>query len=121
GAMQVAADFLLNRDQVGTGLDEGGDEGIRVLDHQVAVDGQLGDRADGLDHGRSEGDVGNEVAVHDIDMDDGAATALGRSYFLGEVREVGGEDGETEFDHRGSCQLQVASCSLSARALREVY
>ena len=103
GAVQVAADLLVDGDHVGAGLGEGGDEGVGVLDHQVAVERELGDGADGLDHGRAEGDVGDEVAVHDVDVDDGAAAALGRGDFVGEVGEVGGEDGEAEFDHKGSC------------------
>ena len=71
----------------------------------MAVEGELGDGADGLDHGRAEGDVGDEVAVHDVDVDDGAAAALGRGDFVGEVGEVRGEDGEAEFDHEGRFEV----------------
>ena len=109
GAVQVAADLLLDGDHVGAGLGEGGDEGVGILDHQVAVERELGDRADGLDHGRAEGDVGDEVAVHDVDVDDGAAAALGRGDFVGEMGEVGGEDGECQFDHLGAPESKSIS------------
>jgi hypothetical protein len=39
------------------------------------------------------------VAVHDVDVDDGAAAALGCGDLVGEVGEVRGEDGEAEIDH----------------------
>src|ERR1017187_9785647 len=96
----MAADLLLDGDQIGASLGEGGDEGVGVLDHQVAVERELGDRPQRLDHGRAEGDVGDEVAVHDVDVDDGAAATLGRGNLVGEVGEVRGEDGEAEVDHK---------------------
>ena len=107
GAVQVAADLLMHGDHVGAGLGEGGDEGVGVLDHQVAVERQLGDGAQGLDHGRAEGDVGDKVAVHDIDVDDGAAAALGRGDFVGEMGEVGGEDGEASSIMWVRCRVRI--------------
>src|SRR5208283_568222 len=102
------AGLLLDGDHVGAGLGEDGDVVVGVLDHEMTVEGELGDGADGLDHGRAEGDVGDEVAVHDVDVDDGAAAALGCGYFIGEVGKVGGENGEGEFDHKSGCRLLVA-------------
>jgi len=101
GAVEVAADLLVDAHHVGAGLGEVGDEVVGVFDHHVAVERESGDLAEGLDHGRAEGDVGDEVAVHDVDVDDGAATALGGCDFVGEMGEVGGEDGECQFDHLG--------------------
>ena len=90
------------------------DEVVGVFDHQVAVEGEFGDGAEGLDHGRAEGDVGDEVAVHDVDVEDGAAAALGGCDFVGEMGEVGGEDGECQFDH-----LVLLPASLTARMKSE--
>jgi hypothetical protein len=39
------------------------------------------------------------MAVHGVDVDDGAATALGRGDLVGEVGKVRGKDGWGEFDH----------------------
>ncbi len=102
GAVKVAADLLVDGHHVGAGFGEGFDEVVGIFHHHVAVEGEFCDRAEGLDHGRAEGDVGDEVAVHDVDVDDGAATALGCCDVVGEVGEVGGEDGECQFNHLGS-------------------
>jgi hypothetical protein len=45
---------------------------------------------------------GTKLPVHDVDVDDGAAAALGCGNLIGEMGEVGGEDGEAEFDHKDS-------------------
>ena len=90
----MAAGFDLDGDHVGAGFGEGGDELVGILDHEVAVEREGGDGADGLDDGRAEGDVGDEVAVHDVDVDDGAAAGGGAADFVGEVCEVRGQDGE---------------------------
>ena len=99
GAMEMAADFLLDGDQVGAGSGEGGDEGVRVLDHQVAVERKLGDGAERFDHRGAKGDVGDEVAVHHVDVEDGGAATSGCGNVVGEVGKVRGEDGGCEFDH----------------------
>ena len=116
GAMKVAADLLVDGHHVCTGFGEVGDEVVGVFDHHVAVEGEFGDGAEGLDHGRAEGDVGDEVAVHDVDVDDGAATALGGCDFVGQVGEVGGEDGECQFDHLGVAPASKSNSGGEARS-----
>ncbi len=37
----VAAGFDLDRDHVGSGFGEGGDEFVGVLDHQMAIEGRV--------------------------------------------------------------------------------
>jgi len=81
--VQMAAGFDLDGDHVGAGLGEGGDELVGVLDHEVAIEGKGGDGADGLNDGWAEGDVGDEVAVHDVDVDDGAAAGSGAADLVG--------------------------------------
>ena len=39
------------------------------------------------------------MSVHDIDVDGCGATALGCGYLVGQVGEVGGEDGGKQLDH----------------------
>jgi len=99
GAVQVGACLLMHRDHICAGLGEGWNVRVWILDHEVAVEGELGDGAQRLDHRRAEGNVGNEVAVHDIDVNDGSAATFGCGDFIGEMGKVGGEDGEGEFDH----------------------
>lgn len=65
----------------------------------MAVERQFGDAPERLDHGRTEGDVGNEVAIHHIDVDDSAAAALGRCDLVGQVREVRCKNRKCQFNH----------------------
>ena len=66
----------MHGDTVGASLDERLEITIRVLDHQVHVERQPGDLADGLDDRRANGDVGHEVPVHDVDVHQIRAAAL---------------------------------------------
>ena len=67
-----------------------------VLDHQVAVEGNLGCLQQRFHDREAEGQVRDEVRVHDVDVQPiCAGDGLG---FVGETREVGGQDGGG--DHR---------------------
>ena len=99
GPVEMAAGFLVDADHVRACGGEVRDEGVGVLDHEVAVERQFGDRPDGFDDRRPEADVRDEVAVHDIDVDDGAAATLSRGDLVSEMREVRGEDREGEVNH----------------------
>src|SRR5207244_13410352 len=90
-----------------------------IFDHHVAVERQLRNRAKSFDHGRAEGDVRDEVAVHDIDVDDGAAAALGRRDFVSQMGEIGGQNGECQFNHLRSAPVcKSTSGSLGPEWLR---
>ncbi len=103
GAMEMTADLLVDKDPVRTGLREIRDETVRLLDHQVAVERQLRRLTDGSHHGRAEGDVGDEVAVHNINVDDGAATALGGRDLLPEPGKVRRQYGKSQINHTPEC------------------
>ena len=79
---------------------EKGHEGPRVLDHEVDVDGQAGLAADGRDELGPEGQVGHEVPVHDVDVDEVGPGLVGQLDGLGEPREIGGQDGRGDEDHQ---------------------
>ena len=70
--VEVSGGLGVNRDRVGAGVSELGDLRLGALDHQVAIDegagvvDPVGDRVD--DQGPDR-DRGNEVAVHDVDVD----------------------------------------------------
>src|SRR6266702_6096717 len=103
-AMQMPADLLVNADHVRPGLRELGDEGVRVLDHQMAIERELRHRTQGFHHGRTEGDVRYEVAVHYIDVDDGSAAALCRCCLVSKVGEVGCQYRKCQFNQ------EIRSC-----------
>ena len=89
----MAACFLMDGNPVGPGVGEVGNVLVGILNHQVAVENGGGGLAERLHDGRAERDVGHEVAVHDIDVDDRASTSDGTLHLIGKVGEVGGEDG----------------------------
>ncbi len=88
GAIEVPASLLMNGNPVCACLDEDGDELVGILDHQVAVERQVGDFAQGLHNRWSNGQVGDEMAVHDIDMDHRAATLGGTADLICQMGEV---------------------------------
>ena len=91
-AVDVRPGFDVHGDDVGAGLCEGFEIRIARRDHQVHIERLFGVAADRLHHIRADGDVGNEMAVHDVDMDPVGAGGIDRAHFLAELGEIGGED-----------------------------
>jgi hypothetical protein len=56
---------------------------VGIVDHEMAVQVKLGGPAHGLDYGRSKCQVGDEVAVHHIEMEHLGAAALDARDFVG--------------------------------------
>ena len=79
-----------------------------------------------LHHQRADGDVGDEVAVHHVDVDPVAAGGVDRPHLVAELGEVGGEDGwrdDNVFAHvRSLCTREAPeggqSSSYAAIVLR---
>src|SRR5690606_14074192 len=103
GALALGADRLqrpvqvrpclgVDGDDVGAGAREGSDVGIDRGDHQVAVEHLGGQRAQRRHHQRPDGEVGDEMAVHDVDVDIVGATLVDGPDLLAEAGEIGGED-----------------------------
>ena len=67
--------------------------------HQVNVEFEACSFADGLDYRDSDADVGDEVAVHDVDMEERSSGALDLGDFFTQVRKISREDGGEYFDH----------------------
>ena len=114
----MAAGLVVHADPVGPGLGKGGDEFVGVLDHQVAVERQVGGLAQALDHRRPDGDVGHEMAVHHVHVDDRAAAPLGRGNLIGQMGKIRRQDGWQQLNHRvlcsvlhrGQCISRVSRC-----------
>ena len=64
----IGGDFDVESDVVGAGLDDWAGVAKRIGDHEVSVEVNLRGFADAFDHGRAEGDVGDEVAVHHVQV-----------------------------------------------------
>src|ERR1051325_3553296 len=65
----------------------------------MRVEGQTGCAGQRTNYWYSERDVGHEVAVHHVHVDDGGAAALGRLDLLAEPREICRKDGRRNLDH----------------------
>ena len=61
---------------VGAGFEEAGGVADRFGDHQVDVEEGGGDAAGGGGDGGAETDVGDEVAVHDVEVEEVDAAAV---------------------------------------------
>ena len=83
-------------DRVCTGFGIARRPPVRIVDHQVNVEGFRGHRLEALDHPLAEGKVRHKMVVHDVDVDEvGVRDPL---EFAGEVRKVGGEDARIDAD-----------------------
>ena len=70
----------------------GGGESVEIWidrrDHQMGVEGESGMAAQGRHHPWADGQVGDEMAVHDVDVDGVGAGGLQRPHLFAEAREV---------------------------------
>ena len=72
------------------------DIALGLYDHQVYVDGQRRALADGLKHGDADADIGDEAAVHYVEMD---IIGGGNGFnAVAELGKVGGENGRCDLD-----------------------
>ena len=101
GAIQMYAGFLVHGNPVGAGRGKLGNELVRILDHQVAIERQLGHLAQGLHQRRSHGQVGHEMTVHDIHMDDCAAARGSVAHLVRQMGEVSRQNRGCEFNQPG--------------------
>ena len=97
----------MDREDIGPGLGEFRQKVIGPLDHQVDVQRKGGAAAHRLHDGRADGQVGDEMAVHDIHMDIiGAGLFHGPDLFA-EAGEVGGKNGRGDLH----CLFAVLKCA----------
>src|ERR1700730_7856811 len=61
-------------------------------DHQMHIDRQLGELAHGFDYLGAEGEIRNEAAVHDIDVNPVGTALLEHRDLVGELGKVGAQD-----------------------------
>lgn len=60
------ASFLVDGDPPRTGLGERRDEIVRMFNHQMTIERDLGDLAERCDDRWSNRNVGDEMAIHDV-------------------------------------------------------
>ena len=68
-AVQVHRGFHVNPQPIGPGRHKGLDVALGIADHQVDIQGQAGGPAQGPGDRRADGDIGDEMPVHDVHVD----------------------------------------------------
>ena len=91
--LDFGAEFGVDGDGVGAGGLERLDEDFGALAHEVDVEEEGGEGAEGFDDVGAEAEVGDEVAVHDVEVEPLGAGAVDALEFSVEAGEVGGEEG----------------------------
>lgn len=86
--MDVPFGFAMDGDRVAPRVGEGVDVSDGVVDHQVGIEESVRVSSDGLDHRRSEGYVGDEHPVHNIEVDPVRAGLVCPGDLLAESGEV---------------------------------
>ena len=84
--------LCMDQDVVGAGPHEVVEVALGLDDHEVHVQRLGGGAAHCLDHHRPDANVGNEAAVHDVDVNPVGTRGVDRANLLGQAAEVGGED-----------------------------
>ena len=72
----------------------------RAVDHQVHVQGQLGNFPDGSHDRNSDRNIGNKFAVHHVNMNIIGSRGRKRADVALEIDKVCGQNGRGYLDHR---------------------
>ena len=91
--------FLMHGYPIAAGFCECGDEFVGSFDHQVTIEGDPRDLAKRGNHGRADRKIRNEMAVHDVDVENSGSALDGGLRIFAEPCEISRENGGSEFDH----------------------
>ena len=89
----------MDQNLVRAGFDKYGRVTVRVLDHQVNVQGHPGDLAKRRHHRRTKGEIGHEMPVHHVHMEHPAAGGFELRHLLAQAGKIRREDGWKNLDH----------------------
>jgi len=96
----------VNGDNVGTGVSELGNLAFWLFDHKVDIQRQVSPGADGSYYGSTDGDLGDEMTVHNIYVNVVGSGTGSFGYLFTKMSEVCREDGGGEFDLRFTLHLR---------------
>jgi hypothetical protein len=86
--MEMGAGFYVNREIVRSSFRELGDKGVGVGDHEMDVERQRGNFSKGRHDRRTDGQIRNEMSVHDIDVQKIGPSSFHGCYLLGQSGKV---------------------------------
>ena len=103
-SVQVRRHLDVDRQHVCAGFSEIVDESVGFRNHQMDVEWTRRDLLERANHRCADGDIGDEVPVHDVNVDQVGPPALHRGDIPAQMREVRRQDGRsnlhTEMCHR---------------------
>ena len=80
--------FHVNPQPIGPGLHKVLDVPLGMADHQMDIQGQAGGLAQGPSHPGTDGDIGDEMPVHDVHVDPIDAGLLRFLHVLRQAAEI---------------------------------
>jgi len=93
GAIEMDAGFPVDGDPISAGFGKCGDEVVRPINHEMAIERNFQDFAKrGYDR-RPDRDIRGEVAIHHVHVDDACSPFDDGLGFRAEAREVSRQDG----------------------------
>ena len=89
GAVDVVGPLGMEGDEIGARLGEVGHQAVDRTHHEVHIDGDGDVGADRLADQRADGEVGDEMVVHHVEMQQIGTSGLHRPDLLAEPGEIG--------------------------------
>jgi hypothetical protein len=84
----VRASFLMHRDPIRARLGKCRNELVRILDHQMAIQRQIGHAPQRLYDWRPDSEIRDEMPIHNVHMDDTRATFPRSAHLLTQTGKV---------------------------------
>src|SRR5512133_615335 len=97
--MQVIDRFGMHDDDVGTGCSKIRDIAVRIFDHQMHIQRQRGHPAGSLNDQRPDSDIGDEVSIHNIDVNIVGTGCFKGTNFITQAGEISRQDGWGDLFH----------------------
>jgi hypothetical protein len=110
--MQAA--FGMDGDRIGAGRDEGLEKRIDWRHHQVNVEELLRRLADGCNDRCAEGEIGHEMAVHDIDVDPVGARLVDGANFFPEPCKIRRQDRSADENRASAAESHQMTLAMAA-------
>ena len=107
--MQMRASLGMNNETTATGVDIALSQNIRCEHHQVGLKRLVGVFAGRGDDVGSKGEVGNELSVHDVPLEEINASGIEGLNFGSELRKIAGQDRGGDHDRQGHVNTLVGS------------
>jgi hypothetical protein len=94
GTVEMDAGFLVNGNPIGAGFGERRYEFVGSFNHEMTIERDTANLLERGDDRRTDCEIGDEVAIHDVDVQKGCPALDGRLGFCAKAgkvsREIGG-------------------------------